>query len=72
MFDLCAVAIADPAAIAQAAPFFARHGNAFLNRLDLRAEFLEVEFKAIDALDFKKTFAECIDLARRIIGAALK
>lgn len=72
LFDLCAVAIADPAAIAQAAPFFARHGNAFLNRLDSRAEFLEVEFKAIDALDFKMPFIECMDVARRIIGAALK
>ena len=72
LFDLCAVAIADPDAIAKAAPFFAKHGNAFLNRLDSRAEFLEVEFKAIDALGFKMPFIECMDVARRIIGAALK
>jgi Nucleotidyl transferase AbiEii toxin, Type IV TA system len=72
LFDLCAVAIADPAAVAQAAPFFARHGSAFLNRLDSRAEFLEVEFKAIDALGFKMPFIECMDVARRIIGAAIK
>jgi Nucleotidyl transferase AbiEii toxin, Type IV TA system len=72
LFDLCAVAIADPDAVAQAAPFFARHGSAFLNRLDSRAEFLEFEFKAIDSLDFKMPFIECMDVAKRIIGSGLK
>ena len=72
LFDLCAVATADPAAIAQAAPFFARQGAAFLSRLELRAEFLEAEFKAIDSLDFTMPFAECLQLARHIVGSALK
>lgn len=67
LFDLCAVATADPAAIAKAFPFFARHGSAFLSRLALRAEFLEAEFNAIDTLSFKMTFGECVKLARQIV-----
>jgi len=72
LFDLCAVAVTDPEAITHATPFFARHGSAFLNRLALRAEFLEREFKAIEALDFTLSFDECLRLAHRMVGPSLK
>lgn len=71
LFDLCAVAEADPAAIAAAAPFMRRHGVAFLRQLSERDALLRREFDAIDALDFRAPFDHCVRRARELIGAAL-
>jgi hypothetical protein len=71
LYDLCAVADAQPAAIQHAAPFFRRHGAAFLRRLALRADLLRQEFEAIDAIGFQRPFAYCLEQAHDIIGPAL-
>ncbi|CAN7780671.1 nucleotidyl transferase AbiEii/AbiGii toxin family protein [Cupriavidus necator] len=71
LFDLCAVAKADPEAIAMAAPFMERHGEKFLEVLGAREDFLRRDFEAIDALDFHDSFDQCAELGRRIIGHAL-
>jgi len=67
LFDLCAVADAEPEAIASAAPFFAKHGATFLERLQARAGLVEAEFQAIDAIGFQRSFAKCMVQARSII-----
>ncbi len=72
LFDLCAVASLEPAAIAEASPFFARHGEAFLRRLQERAELARAEFEAIDALEFRQSFDECLQQARRTLEPMLK
>lgn len=72
LFDLCAVATAEPSAIEVVAPFMKKHGAAFLQRLELRAEFVEAEFNAIDALGFRPTFAESMVLAATIIEPLIK
>lgn len=72
LLDLCAVAMADPAAITLASKFFIRHGAVFLQRLEERAEFLEIEFQAIDTLDFEMTFGECKKLTESIIRPLLR
>lgn len=72
LIDLCAVAMADSAAITLASKFFVRHGAVFLQRLEERAEFLEIEFKAIDTLDFEMTFGECQKLAESMIRPLLR
>jgi len=71
LFDLCAVAKANPEAIAVAAPFMARHGEKFLEVLSAREDFLRREFEAIDVLDFRDSFDQCVELGRRIVGVAL-
>lgn len=71
LFDLCAVADAEPEAIELAAPFMGKHGAAFLQRLQERAEFVEAEFNAIDALEFQHPFAQCVEQAHRIIEPLL-
>ncbi|AVA38278.1 nucleotidyl transferase AbiEii/AbiGii toxin family protein [Cupriavidus metallidurans] len=71
LFDLCAVAKADPEAIAVAAPFMERHGEKFLELLASREDFLRRDFAAIDALDFHDSFDQCAEMGRRIIGHAL-
>jgi len=72
LFDLCAVADVEPEAITEASPFFLRHGEAFLRRLQERAELARAEFEAIDALAFRQTFDECLQRAREILGPVRK
>ncbi|KRI01536.1 nucleotidyl transferase AbiEii/AbiGii toxin family protein [Curvibacter sp. PAE-UM] len=72
LFDLCAVASLEPAAIAEGSPFFVRHGAAFLHRLQERMALARAEFEAIDALDFQQSFDECLQQAREILGSVLK
>lgn len=71
LFDLCAVAVAEPEAIELAAPYLGKHGVAFLQRLHERAEFVEAEFNAIDTLGFQRPFSECLAQAHRIIEPIL-
>ena len=71
LYDLCAVADAEPAAIELAAPFLSKHGAAFLQQLRVRAEFVEAEFNAIDVLGFQRPFAQCVAQAHSIIEPLL-
>ena len=57
----------EPEAIDHAAPFLARHGAAFLAQLQERAEFVEAEFGAIDAIGIRRSFKACLAQARDII-----
>lgn len=60
-----------PAAIQQAAPFFGKHGAAFLRQLQERAGLVGAEFDAIDTIDFRRSFAQCLDQATAIIKPLL-
>ncbi|MDO8753029.1 MAG: nucleotidyl transferase AbiEii/AbiGii toxin family protein, partial [Anaerolineales bacterium] len=71
LYDLCAVAVVEPDAIQPAAPFFGKHGAAFLQRLHERAEFVEAEFNAIDTIGFQRPFSECLAQAHSIIEPIL-
>jgi predicted nucleotidyltransferase component of viral defense system len=72
LFDLCAVANAQPSAIEVALPFFMRHGAAFLDRLEQRAELAQREYDAIDTLKPCLTFTQSMELARQIICPLLE
>jgi hypothetical protein len=72
LYDLCAVAEAEPEALDRAAPFLARHGAAFLQQLEERAEFLEAEFGAIDSIGPQRSFVACIRQARDLISPLLE
>jgi len=67
LFDLCAVAMLEPAAIEVAQPFMKRHASAFLQRLEARAEMAEIEFEQINARSFRMSFWECFVLAHTIL-----
>ena len=67
LYDLCAVADAEPKAIDEAAPFLARHGAAFLSGLERRAGLMEAEFEAIDAIGTPRSFAQSLAQAHAII-----
>ena len=67
LYDLCAVANAEPAAIEAARPWFARHGAAFLAGLEERAELARREFQQIDAIGQPLDFDQCLEQARQIL-----
>ena len=71
LFDLCAVADREPAAIAEAAPRFLKHGAAFLAGLQHRAEIARREFDEIDVIGAARSFERCLDQARSIIQPLL-
>lgn len=71
LYDLCAVADAEPEAIDLAGPFLVRHGAVFLAQLQERAELVEAEFDAIDVIGFRRSFAECLTQACSIIEPRL-
>ncbi|WP_024891933.1 nucleotidyl transferase AbiEii/AbiGii toxin family protein [Luteimonas huabeiensis] len=59
LFDLCAVADAEPEQILRAAPFMRRHGAAFLQALIERDAMLRREFAQIDAIGPGLAFERC-------------
>ena len=71
LYDLCAVAEAEPSALALAAPFMRRHGATFLSRLRDNAEFAAAEFKAIDAIGVHRPFLQSLEQADSIIEPIL-
>lgn len=71
LFDLCTVADLDPAAIEQAAPFFAKHGDAFIAQLKANAAYIEEDFAQIRRIAYRRPFEECLTLAETIIDAAM-
>lgn len=72
LFDLCTVADLDPGAIDQAAPFFRRHGAAFIAQLKANAGYLEEEFAHIQRIAYQRPFDECLTLAEVIIDSAME
>jgi hypothetical protein len=71
MYDLCAVADAEPAAIEDATPFLAKHCAAILVELQERAELVDAEFDAIDGIGFRRSFVARLAQARDIIEPLL-
>ncbi len=67
LFDLCAVADADPGAIERARPWMGKHADAFLRGLETRRELARREFEAIDRLAGPTDFDACMERARRIL-----
>lgn len=68
LFDLCAVAELEPAAIPVAKPFMERHARAFLAGLHERRDLAKADFDKIERIAFDRTFDECVAVAERILG----
>jgi Nucleotidyl transferase AbiEii toxin, Type IV TA system len=71
LFDLCAIADLDVAAIEKAAPWFTRHGDAFIAQLKANVGYVEEDFAQIHRIDYNRPFEECLMLAESIIDAAM-
>lgn len=71
LFDLCAVASAEPEQLEMAKPFMVRHGVAFLQTLSEREDVIRREFLAIDAIGETMDFNQCLLQAESIIEPLL-
>ncbi|PWK85814.1 nucleotidyltransferase AbiEii toxin of type IV toxin-antitoxin system [Fulvimonas soli] len=71
LFDLCAVANAEPEQLEMAKPFMVRHGTAFLQALTERENVLRREFLVIDAIGETMDFNQCLLQAESIIRPLL-
>lgn len=71
LFDLCAVAAAEPEQLSLAEPFMVRHGAAFLQALVDRADVLRRELAEIDVIGSGANFDECMRRAESIIRPLL-
>jgi predicted nucleotidyltransferase component of viral defense system len=70
LFDLCAVAEMEPDAIEAARPFFEKHADAFLQRLDDYRDLARNEFEKIDRLSYNRSFDDCMEIARDVLRPA--
>lgn len=68
LFDLALVIREEPEKLREAAQFLTRHRAAFLEQLETRKESLQESFAAIAALDFRPTYAECVEVAREFLN----
>ena len=71
LYDLCAVAQAEPEAIKTAGPFLKKHGAAFIAQLKSRADIVREQFEAIDVIGTRLRFDDCLRQAGKIIESAL-
>ena len=67
LFDLCAIADLEPAAIKAAAPFMTRHGAEFLRQISDRRDYLSVQFAEMDTRRYNKSYDDCVAQARQLI-----
>lgn len=68
LYDLCAVADAQPQAIADAGPWLGKHAQAFLSGLEQRAQLARQEFALIDAIGNPRDFDACLAQARHLLS----
>lgn len=61
----------DPPSLDLAAPFFTKHGDAFIAQLKTDAAYIEEDFAQIRRIDYRRPFEECLTLAETIIDAAM-
>lgn len=71
LYDLCAVAIAEPAQLRMAKPFMAKHGAKFLQALVDGEDVLRRQFAEIDVIGRRLDFDRCAQQARSIIAPLL-
>lgn len=63
LFDLALVIEREPLALRSAAPFLARHRDAFLEQVLNPGRGLMATFEAINVLDYRPTYGQCVETA---------
>lgn len=71
LYDLCAVANAEPEQLRMAEPFMVRHGAKFLQALVEAEDVLRRQFAEIDVIGRRLDFDRCVQQARSIITPLL-
>lgn len=64
LFDLCVVIDHSQVELGAASEFLLKNRGIFLRQITVRQDILRTQFDEIDALDYHRTFEECVELAR--------
>lgn len=67
LFDLALVIERERRALARAGRFLVRHREAFLAQLRSREAVLRAQFEAIDAMQYRPTYEQCVTRAERFL-----
>ena len=67
LFDLSLVIEKEPESLHSAAVHLSRHRVKFLEQIETRKQILQVQFDAIDKLDYKPKFADASAIAKRFL-----
>jgi hypothetical protein len=70
LFDLALVATSDPAAIEAIRPLLRAQGPAIRKRIAGSDKALRTAFEALDTLEFRPTYAECLRIVARTLDEA--
>jgi predicted nucleotidyltransferase component of viral defense system len=68
LFDLTLVIEKDSKNLKTAAEYLKKHRQTFLSQLESRKEILEVQFNAINALNYKPTFTASFESAQAFLN----
>jgi len=67
LFDLALVIEKEPESLVNAAKYLVKNREAFLNQLWSRQSIIEVQFNAIDKLEYNPVFSNAYDSAKRFL-----
>ena len=70
LFDLALVATREPAAIDAIKPILRAQRSAIRERIDTSGKALRTAFEALDTLDFRPTYDECLRIVARTLDEA--
>ena len=59
----------EPESLVSAAPYLARHRDAFLRQIEQRQAVLKLQFDAIDRLSYRVSYEQAQRLACEFLGA---
>jgi hypothetical protein len=69
LFDLGLLIETSPDELREASPYLLRNRDAFLRRISERHEIVKAQFEAIDARNFRPSFADCFGSASSFLKA---
>jgi len=67
LFDFALVVEKEPDALILANSYLRRHRDEFLHQLKTREKALRTEFEAIDVLEYRPTFQECVERVQEFL-----
>jgi Nucleotidyl transferase AbiEii toxin, Type IV TA system len=67
LFDLAMVAENESAALASIQPVLQSQGGVILERLDRQSDALRQAFEALDVLEYRRSFDECVAIAKSVL-----
>ncbi len=69
ILDTAMVAEREPAELSQIAPILEGRRDVILARIEKHGDSLREEFTALDVLDYRRSYDECVEIVRRVLAS---